>query len=121
MAKKRGKPISFDAMVKFFMKNYEIPTKSDMDRIMARLDHLEALLTATPASSKKRRAAGRTGNAATANDSVLLVIKRSRQGVGLADIQAKTGYDAKKIRNILYRLHKTGKIQRKNRGVYTAA
>jgi DNA-binding transcriptional regulator PaaX len=41
--------------------------------------------------------------------------------LGFAEIQAKTGFDEKKIRNIIFRLNKTGKIKRKTRGIYVAA
>ena len=34
MVRKKGKAISFDAMVKFFMQNYDIPTKKDVDRVV---------------------------------------------------------------------------------------
>ena len=44
MPKKRGKTISFDAMVKFFMQSYDIPTKKDVDKLMAKLDRLEILI-----------------------------------------------------------------------------
>jgi len=44
MARRKGKSISFDAMIKFFMQNYDIPTKRDMDKILARIDQLEALI-----------------------------------------------------------------------------
>ena len=37
MTRKKGKPISFDAMVKFFMQNYKIPTKTDIDRLEKRI------------------------------------------------------------------------------------
>ena len=42
-------------------------------------------------------------------------------GLGFAEIQAKTAFDEKKIRNIIFRLNKTGKIKRKSRGIYIAA
>jgi DNA-binding transcriptional regulator PaaX len=48
-------------------------------------------------------------------------IKRSSKGLGFADIQAKTGFGEKKIRNIIFRLNKIGKIKRKSRGIYVAA
>jgi DNA-binding transcriptional regulator PaaX len=48
-------------------------------------------------------------------------IKRSKQGIDFAAIQANTGFDEKKIRNIIFRLNKTGKIKRKSRGIYIAA
>ena len=46
MARKKGKSISFDAMVKFFLHTYEIPTTRDVDKLMARLDRLESLIAA---------------------------------------------------------------------------
>ena len=117
MAKRRGKPISFDAMVKFFMQAYEIPTKKDVDRLMAKLDRLETLITVSASHQMK---AGLRQHPMTALDAVLDTIKRSKQGAGFGEIQAKTGFGEKKIRNIIFRLNKTGKIKRKSRGIYTA-
>ena len=48
MPTKKGKTISFDAMVKFFMQNYNIPTKKDVDKVMAKLDRLENLIESLP-------------------------------------------------------------------------
>ena len=123
MSKRKGKAISFDAMVKFFMQNYNIPTKKDVDRLMARLDRLESLMkTALPGGGYPLKGpAGRRSAAGSAVEMVFDVIKRSRQGIGFADIQAKTGFGDKKIRNIIFRLNKTGKIKRKSRGIYVAA
>ena len=123
MSRKRGKGISFDAMVKFFMQNYNIPTKKDVDRLMAKLDRLENLIKAAMASGTYplKGSAGTRKPAVTAVDMVFDVIKRSRKGLGFADIQAKTGFGDKKIRNIIFRLNKIGKIKRKSRGIYVAA
>ncbi len=123
MSKKRGKGISFDAMVKFFMQNYNIPTKKDVDRIMAKLDRLENLVMAGMASGgyPLKGQTGRRKTAVTAVDIVFETIKRSRKGLDFADIQAKTGFGEKKIRNIIFRLNKIGKIKRKSRGIYVAA
>ena len=123
MSRKKGKGISFDAMVKFFMQNYNIPTKKDVDRIMAKLDRLENLIMAGMASGgyPLEGKMGRRKTAVTAVDMVFETIKRSPNGLGFADIQAKTGFGEKKIRNIIYRLNKTGKIKRKSRGIYVAA
>ncbi|MFZ1986634.1 MAG: hypothetical protein WAU91_19650 [Desulfatitalea sp.] len=121
MAKKKGKSVSFDAMVKFFMHNYHIPTKRDIDGIVARLERIERMIAAVGAA-RTRRAAGAKGAgkqaSATASDTVLEIIRRSPDGVGFAEIQLQTGYGEKKLRNILFRLHKLDKIQRKSRGVY---
>ena len=123
MTRRKGKPISFDAMVKFFMQNYNIPTKKDVDRLMAKLDRLENLIKATMASGgyPLNGPAGARKNAVTAVDMVFDVIKRSRKGVDFAEIRAKTGFGDKKIRNIIFRLNKLGKIKRKSRGIYVAA
>ena len=123
MQKRKGKPISFDAMVKFFMQNYNIPTKKDVDKLMAKLDRLENLIKTAMASGgyPVKGQAGSSKPAVTAVDMVFDAIKRSRRGLGFSDIQAKTGFGDKKIRNIIFRLNKIGKIKRKRRGIYVAA
>jgi hypothetical protein len=129
MAKRRGKSVSFDAMVKFFMQHYNIPTKKDFEKLTAKLDHLEKLIKDRDTSGRRSRVfAGRTAgrgparnkSGATAYDKVLEVIKGYNQGVGFSEIQAETGFDEKKIRNIIFRLNKIGKIRRKSRGLYIA-
>ena len=105
------------------MQNYNIPTKKDVDKLMAKLDRLENLIK-TAMASGGYAVKGRVGSsktAVTAVDMVFDAIKRSRRGLGFSDIQAKTGFGDKKIRNIIFRLNKTGKIKRKSRGIYVAA
>lgn len=118
MPRRKGKSISFDAMVKFFMHTYEIPTKRDVEKMTARLDRIESLLTAAPAAGRGKGPRRRT--TVPAADAVLDAIKRSKQGLKFADIQAKTGFGDKKIRNIIFRLNKLSKIKRHSRGVYVA-
>ena len=122
MSRRKGKGISFDAMVKFFMQHYDIPTKKDVDRLMAKLDRLENLIKATMTGSvyQLKGQPGQRQQTVTAVDRVFDVIRRSRAGLGFADIQAKTGFGDKKIRNIIFRLNKMGKIKRKQRGTYVA-
>lgn len=124
MAKKKGKSVSFDAMVKFFMHTYNIPTKQDIDRLNQRLDRIERLIvTAIPAKNKLRNGAKGSNKAPaeTASDNVLEIVRRYKEGVGFAEIQLQTGYGAKKLRNIIFRLNKIGKIKRKSRGIYIEA
>ena len=64
---------------------------------------------------------GRRKASLMAVDIVLDAIKNAKEGIGFAQIQNKTGFDEKKIRNIIFRLNKTGKIKRKSRGIYIAA
>lgn len=121
MAKKKGKSVSFDAMVKFFMHNYSIPTKRDIDAIITRLERIERLVLAAGEGRGRRSAEGRSGGrpgAMTASDMVMEIIRRSPQGIGFAEIKIQSGFDEKKLRNILFRLNKLGKIKRRSRGVY---
>ena len=57
----------------------------------------------------------------TATDQVLNIIKRSKKGVNTATLMTKTGFDVKKVRNILQRTYKMGKIKRVEKGVYVSA
>ncbi|MEX1351985.1 MAG: GIY-YIG nuclease family protein [Desulfobacterales bacterium] len=54
----------------------------------------------------------------TATDQVLNIIKRSKKGVNAATLMTKTGFDLKKVRNILQRTYKQGKIKRVEKGIY---
>jgi len=54
----------------------------------------------------------------TATDKVLKIIKRSKKGVNAATLMTKTGFDLKKVRNILNRTYKQGKIKRVEKGIY---
>ena len=57
----------------------------------------------------------------TAADTVLKVITGSKKGVGSAALVEKTGFDKKKIANIVFKLRKQGKIKSIDKGVYTKA
>ena len=126
MPKKNQKPISFDAVLKSFVKSYNLPTKKDIEKLMDQLDRLEKLLSKTnvaiATSGKatngrvKGKAAGKAGM--TASDIVLNVISGNKKGADFKTIQNQTGFDEKKIRNIIFRLNKIGKITRQNRGIY---
>ena len=54
----------------------------------------------------------------TATDMVLEIINRSKKGVDAAALMKKTGFDQKKVRNILHRTYKQGKIKRVEKGIY---
>ena len=128
MAKRRGKA-SFDAMIKLFMQTYDIPTKKDVNKLMGRMDRLEKLIKETAKSGKGGRVSENAAkektspgkSSVTASSIVLEIIKKFEDGVGFAQIQAKTGFGEKKLRNVIFRLNQIGKIKRKSRGIYIAA
>ena len=55
----------------------------------------------------------------TSTEQVIKIIKGSKKGVDVSKLKAKTGFDYKKISNIVLRAFKQGKIKRTDRGVYT--
>jgi len=58
---------------------------------------------------------------ATASETVFRLINRSRNGIATAALSEKTGFNKKKIQNIVYRLRKQGKIKILGKGVYGKA
>jgi hypothetical protein len=56
----------------------------------------------------------------TATDQVLKIIKGSKKGVDAPTLIKKTGFNQKKVRNILFRTYKQGKIKRLEKGIYTS-
>ncbi len=56
---------------------------------------------------------------ATDTDKILGIIGRSKNGAGTDAIMQKTGFNQKKIDNIIYRLRKQQKIKSVAKGVYT--
>ena len=54
----------------------------------------------------------------TAAETVLKIINRSKKGVSPATISEKTGFDPKKVHNIVYKLKKQEKIRSVGRGLY---
>jgi ElaB/YqjD/DUF883 family membrane-anchored ribosome-binding protein len=58
---------------------------------------------------------------ATAVDTVHAIINRYKKGVGTAALMEKTGYNQKKIANLVFKLRKQGKIKTVVKGVYLKA
>ena len=51
----------------------------------------------------------------------LNIIGRSKKGVTVPQLKAKTGFNEKKIANLVYKAKKQGKIKKIGRGVYVKA
>ena len=127
MNRKRERRVSLDAMTRFILKSYDIPTKKDVEKIIARIDQIEKLVVngLTPNDQGLEEDTRRDKNAqhrsvVTATDMVLGITKTYENGVSFKEIQLQTGFNEKKIRNIIFRLDKLGKIKRVDRGTYTA-
>jgi len=114
--------ITFNAMVRFLLKNYNIPTRKNFDKINTHLDRIEKIVKAmNRAPSLRGSLRGRVSQPRmSASNEVFDVIKEYKEGVNFAEIQKRTGFNDKKIRNIIFRLDKLGKIKRIRRGIYVA-
>ena len=77
----------------------------------------KAKAAARPTKKPAKKAAKKT----TAADTVLAIITRSKKGVDSVTLSKKTGYDKKKLANIVFKLRKMGKVKSVGRGVYTKA
>ncbi len=124
---KRTRSPSFDAMVKFFQQHYNFATKQDINLLVDKIEQLEKSIkeaflapqqTGRTKTAKKKKA---PLSKQSASDTVLDVIIDAKTGINFTQIKAKTGFEDKKLRNIIYRLGKLGKIKNKKRGIYIPA
>ena len=74
-----------------------------------------------PKKAAPKKAVPKKATQATAVDTVLAIIKRYKKGVGNAALMEKTGYNQKKIANLVFKLRKQGKIKSVDKGVYVKA
>jgi len=78
-----------------------------------------------PKASKKPRTKAlpkaKAPKKVTDSDAVLAIIRRYKKGVDGATLRKKTGFEGRKIRDIVYSLKKRGKIKVEGKGVYLKA
>jgi hypothetical protein len=67
---------------------------------------------------KSKAASKKKAKPTTATNTVLAVISKAPKGIKTSDIKAKTGFDEKKVYNIVFKLKQQGKIKTIRRGVY---
>ena len=63
----------------------------------------------------------KAGGQETATDQVLTIIKKSKNGVDVPSLKKQTGFNDKKVRNIVFRAAKEGRIKKSGRGIYVGA
>ncbi|THB76558.1 MAG: hypothetical protein D3926_17220 [Desulfobacteraceae bacterium] len=108
---------NWEGLIKLFLHRLEIPTKEDILFLHQRLDKLEQLIyqkTSTGRGTKSKTVEKRK----TASSVVMDVISSYPKGTNFKTIKAATGFNDKKLRNIIFRLDKIKKIKRVRRGIY---
>jgi predicted Rossmann fold nucleotide-binding protein DprA/Smf involved in DNA uptake len=90
---------------------------SQVEKISQQISQAQPASKAAPGGKPAARKAAPAGGK-TVLDSVYDVIKRSKKGVTVAQLKAKTELDARQLSNALYKLSKKGQVYAKSRGLY---
>ncbi len=91
-------------------------------KMIKQLEKLEKVQAAKKPKAKAiKKAIAKKPTGLSASGTVLAIIKRSRKGVDTAALTKKTDLEGRKIRDIIYRLKKQGKIKRDRKGLYVEA
>jgi predicted Rossmann fold nucleotide-binding protein DprA/Smf involved in DNA uptake len=96
-------------------------SKSEKPKVAKKTTAKSLKAKPTKRSPAKKAPAKKKTAQPTATDQVLNIIKRSKKGVNTATLMTKTGFDVKKVRNILQRTYKQGKVKRVEKGIYVGA
>jgi hypothetical protein len=108
---------NLEGFIKLFLSRLDIPTKEDINLLHGRLDKLEQLLyQGQPSAGNSGK--DNSGRRKSASSIVLNVIDNHPEGTDFKTIKAATGFNDKKLRNIIFRLDKIKKIERVKRGIY---
>ena len=105
--------------------NREIKALSiKVEKVIVAVDKLEKakVVKAKPVrkAAVKKPAAKKTAQL-SAVDTAFGFIKRYKKGISTAALMEKTGFDQKKVYNIIYKLNSLGKIKSVGKGVYVKA
>ncbi len=74
-----------------------------------------------PKAKDVKKAVAKRPASVSSRDTVLAIIKRSKKGVDTPALIKKTGFEGRKIGDIIYRLKKQGKIKTEGKGIYVKA
>ena len=72
----------------------------------------------TAAKKTKKASKSKAASAPSVIDAVFSEIKKTRKGITISEIKAKTKLESRQISNAVYKLSKRGQIKTAKRGVY---
>ena len=93
---------------------------SDADEAKKLIERYNAYQTTQNTNRSTKARDAKEEKPETATSTVLKLINRSTGGITTKTLSKKTGFDSKKITNIVYRLKKQNKIKSLGRGIYGA-
>ena len=88
------------------------------EKIVKALDKLEKVPTELKAKAKSTKKAAVEKAKLTATEQVVNIINKVKDGIDVATLKIKTGFEDKTIRNIVNKAFKDGKVKRAGRGTY---
>jgi len=93
------------------------------EKMTKRLEKFEkkAQVAKKPKAKAAKKVVAKRPAKLSASATVLAIIKRSRKGIDTVTLEKKTGFKGRKIRDIIYKLKKQGKINRDPKGIYVKA
>ncbi|MFO7559984.1 MAG: hypothetical protein R6X10_14205 [Desulfobacterales bacterium] len=95
--------------------------KNDLQAVSREIKSLSKKLERLVKSAGRggnKASAKKTAPGATAFDTVITLISRSKTGVTTSQLKTKTGFDDKKIANIIYKGKNRGLIKSISKGIY---
>ena len=96
--------------------------KKDIKALEKKMEKLIAAAVKNEKAKATKKAPAKKKTAQpTATNQVLNIINRSKKGINAATLMTKTGFNQKKISNIIQRIYKQGKITRVGKGKYMRA
>ncbi len=112
----------------------KMPTRTEFNQLIKRIEALEKAVTGRKQTTRKtagrgkarqkpaaeKRLRSRTKSQVTDSEKVLHIMRKYRAGLDLDTLKARSGFEDKKLRNIVFSLSKKGHIERTGRGVYKA-
>ena len=116
MSKKKEEiKIHWENFIKAIMVGLDIPTRKDIKMLQSRIHELEKLVKAGGADKVVNidKNLGRTAISVVFDE-----ISKYPEGVNYKTIKKATGFEERKLRNIIFRLTKLNKIQSLGRGKY---
>ena len=109
------------ALEKKIKKLITAAEKSERPKVAKKTTAKSAKAKTTKKAPAKKAPAKKGPAKPTATDQVLKIIKGSKKGVNTATLMTKTGFNQKKVTNILQRTYKQGKIKRVEKGIYVSS
>ena len=112
----------------------KMPTRTEFNQLIKRIEALEKAVKGREQATRKTAGRGKGGQKAAAkerpasrgksqitdSEKVLKIMRKYRAGLDVGTLKARTGFEDKKLRNIVFRLSKKGQIEKTGRGVYRA-